>query len=351
MSTVVISGGGTGGHIYPGIAIADLLKEKGFNVFFIGTKAGMESRIVPEKGYPIKFVNVKGFMGKSFYKKIFALLLLPVSVFHALILLLKIKPDFVIITGGYVSLPVSVASAILRKTIYLQEQNAYPGLVNKISAKFVKYAFTGFKDKSGVFKEKEIFTGNPVRKEFLSVPKLEDDAKSRFSLLVAGGSQGSLFINNLVREMLEKTGKLNIKITHLTGEKWFKDFEKFKSDNYFPVAYSNNMPELLKQADLVISRAGASMLAELSATGRPAILIPLKTATNNHQYYNGMSFAEAKAGEVLLEDDATADRLLEIVKEFVLNRRKTVEFSENAKKVFPENSTEAIVEKILEDVK
>jgi len=351
MSKVVISGGGTGGHIYPGIAIADLLVEKGFEVTFIGTKSGMERKIVPAKGYLIKFVNVKGFMGKSFFKKIYALALLPFTVIHSLILLLKIKPDFVIITGGYVSLPVSFASYILRKNLYLQEQNAYPGLVNRISAKFVKYAFTGFKDKSGVFKGKEIFTGNPVRKEFLSVPQLKVEENKPFSLLVAGGSQGSLFINNLIRQMLGKFGELSIKVTHLTGERWFKDFESFKSDNYLPVAYSNNMPELLGQADLVISRAGASMLAELSASGRPAILIPLKAATNNHQYHNAMSFVEARAGEVIVEDEANADKLFDMVKEFVLDRKKAVTMGENAKAVFPKNSGELIVNKILEDVK
>jgi len=348
MRKAVISGGGTGGHVYPGLAIAQILKENGFETSFIGTRKGLESKIVPDNGYAIYYVNIKGFKGKSALDKIFALLLLPFSVIKALVLLLKLQPEFVIITGGYVSLPVALASFILFKKLYLQEQNAFPGLVNRISSKFARFAFTGFRDKAGIFGKKEIFTGNPVRKEFLEIPKLQVEDRS-FHLLITGGSQGSFFINSLIDEVVLRLQEMDIEIIHLTGERWIDQFTSFKSDKYKPIGYSTDIAKLVQWSDLVISRAGASMLAELGAAGRPAILIPLAVAADNHQYFNGLSFVDAKAGIMIEEKNASAASLYDAVENIIKNRMVGVEMGLNAKNVFPLNSTELITKKILEE--
>lgn len=342
----VISGGGTGGHIYPGLAIATCLKEKGYDIHFIGTKKGLESKIIPENGFPIDYINVKGFKGKSLFNKIIALILLPMSVLNSLYYLLKIRPEFVIITGGYVSLPVSLAALLMFKKVYLQEQNAFPGLVNRISAKFAKHAFTGFKDRSSVFGKKEIFTGNPVRKEFLKIKSLKNE-KRPLHLLITGGSQGSFFINSLIEEVLPRLLKMNIEIVHLTGEHWYNQFKELGSAKYTPIGYANNMAERMEWSDLILSRSGASLLAEVGASGRPLILIPLPTASDNHQYYNALSFVDGNAAILLEERNATADKLFIEVEKMVNNRKEVIIMGENAKKFFPHNSTEIIVNTIL----
>lgn len=349
MSKVVISGGGTGGHIYPGLAIADKLKEYGYESYFIGTKKGLESSIVPKANYPISFVNVKGFKGKTVFNKIWALALLPFSVVQSMYYLLKINPKFVVITGGYVSLPVALASFVLFKKLFIQEQNAFPGLVNRIASKFAKKAFTGFKDKANIFKDKEIFTGNPVRSEFGNIKKIEKSDKP-LHLLITGGSQGSLFINSLIKESLPQLQKMNLEIIHLTGLRWFNDFKEYKSNKYKPMDYSNKMPELLDWSDLVISRAGASFLAEVSVAGRPLILIPLSTATDNHQYFNGMTFVENNSAIILEEKNANSKKLIEEISSLCENRERIVEMGQNAKNIFPSNSTEMIIENILKEV-
>jgi UDP-N-acetylglucosamine--N-acetylmuramyl-(pentapeptide) pyrophosphoryl-undecaprenol N-acetylglucosamine transferase len=330
---VLIAGGGTGGHIYPALTIADAIRRQvpDAEITFVGTRKGLEKEIVPRYGYPLEFIRVAGFerhLGISTLKSAGELVL---GMQEAYRLVNRINPDLVVGTGGYVCGPVLFWAAMKRVPTCIQEQNAMPGVTNKILSRMVDKVFLGYKDAGKYFAShaKKILTGNPVRREILEATR--EEALERFqldparrTLLVFGGSRGARTINQSMIPVEKKlAGNRHIQILHATGEYGYKDHmealgEAIASEsNLHIVPYLHDMPLALAAADLAVSRAGAIGLAELMVKGVPSILVPYPYATANHQEYNARSLEGQGAAEVILDKDLTGEILLNTIEKLL----------------------------------
>jgi UDP-N-acetylglucosamine--N-acetylmuramyl-(pentapeptide) pyrophosphoryl-undecaprenol N-acetylglucosamine transferase len=314
IDSVIIAGGGTGGHIYPGIAIAQEFKRRNPNceIVFIGTARGLETKIVPREGFKLELIEVAALKGVSSGRRIKSLLLLPKSIFVVRSLIQKYKPDVVIGVGGYASGPMLLIASLLGVPTMVAEQNALPGFTNRVLARFVKAAAVSFAEAQSFFRGKAEITGNPVRAEFFSVPPRTPGNVT--NILITGGSQGARAINEAMMTALPALAenKDELAIVHQTGE---LDFEKVKA------AYATSplqaevkpfiekMVEEFTKADFVISRAGATTVAELAAAGRPAIMIPLPWAADDHQRKNAEAVERAGAGRMILQSELSGERL------------------------------------------
>ena len=316
---VVFTGGGTGGHLYPAIAIAQALGERA-NVTFIGAADRLEATIVPNAGYPL--ITVKSAPAKRAYAN------LP-GVFQAMSALRRLNPDIVIATGGYVSLPVVLAARILRQfrrihaTIALLEPNARPGLTNRLLAPLVDEVWGAFPGGDPRFAGKYVQTGIPVRASLRTLPSRDAAierlglSSKRSTLLAMGGSQGARSINDALTSLLKSDGlPEGWQLIHVTGE---KEYDRVRSalgrEDGALRAYLNDVGDAYAAADLVLARAGASTLGELAATGRPAILVPYPHAAEDHQRANAATVARSGAAVVVDDRDLIAGKLRGILAE------------------------------------
>ena len=319
---VLIAGGGTGGHVYVGIALAQELMRRnpGNQVLFVGTAKGMETKLVPRAGFELKLIEVTALKRVGLLKTISSLLQLPKSFLAARSLIREFKPEVVIGVGGYASGPVGLMAALSGVPTIVAEQNALPGFTNRRLAPFVRAAAVSFEEARRFFGKKAELTGNPVRAEFLNVPTKPPGAIVH--LLVTGGSQGARSLNEamigaieFLEPVLRKEGG-RFAIVHQTGE---SDFEKVSSayarlSVEGPVKaeakrFIEKMADEFVQADLVISRAGATTVAELAAAGKPSLLVPFPFAADDHQRKNAEAIERAGAGRMLLQEDLTPERL------------------------------------------
>jgi UDP-N-acetylglucosamine--N-acetylmuramyl-(pentapeptide) pyrophosphoryl-undecaprenol N-acetylglucosamine transferase len=323
--SVVIAGGGTGGHLYPGIAVARelLARLPDAQISFAGTARGIEARVIPREGFPVDFIRSAGVKGKSVRDRLRGAALIPLSLCDAWRIVKMRRPQLVIGVGGYSSGPVVLVAALHRVPTMVLEQNAVPGLTNRLAARFVDAAAVTFESTRMFFGRKAFLSGNPVRPEFLAAagpPKesAHDDQSSVVRVLVFGGSQGAHAINVA---MVEAASRLAadplVRVTHQTGE---RDVEMVRSA-YRQAGFQAvvepflfDMGRQLGEADLIVCRAGATTLAEITAAAKPAILIPLPTATDDHQRRNAEALAAAGGAEVMLQNEVTgaslADRIL-----------------------------------------
>ena len=322
---VVIAGGGTGGHLYPGIAVArELLRlQPDARITFAGTSRGIESRVIPREGFELDILRSSGLKGTSIASRLRGLLLLPLSAIDAWRIISRRSPDLVIGVGGYSSGPVVMMAAIRRVPTLLLEQNAVPGLTNRLLAPAVSAAAVTFESTATYFGRRAIVAGNPVRSEFVSdgpAPGVRAAGAPR--VLIFGGSQGAHAINVAMVEAAPQlaTHPGGMAITHQTGE---RDLELVR-DGYRRAGIEARVEPFLfamdreiKAADLVVCRAGATTIAELTAAGRPAVLVPLPTATDDHQRKNAEVLGAAGAAEVVeqtdLEGGALATRIQALV--------------------------------------
>jgi len=330
---VVIAGGGTGGHLYPGIAIArELLKRKpDATVTFAGTARGLESRVVPKEGFPLDLLRIAGVKGRSPLAALRGVALLPLSFADGWRIVSRRRPHLVIGVGGYASGPVVMLAALRGIPTLLAEQNAIPGLTNRILSRVVRAAAVTFDETVSFFGRRGFVAGNPVRPEFfLDLPpdggrETGGDAgtKRKARVLVFGGSQGAHAINVA---MVEAAPRLaadgGVDVTHQTGERDVELVRGAYRDAGLPARvepFLYAMDREMKQADVVVSRAGATSIAELTASGRAAILIPLPTATDDHQRKNAEVLARAGAAELIEQKDLTgavlADRVLGLARD------------------------------------
>src|SRR4051812_14441249 len=314
---IVIAGGGTGGHLYPGIAVArELMTRRADAVItFAGTARGIESRVVPREGFALDLIHSGGLKGKSVADRLRGALLVPVGLVDAWRILSRRRPQLVLGVGGYSSGPVVLVAALRGTPTMLLEQNAVPGLTNRLLSRVVRAAAVTFETTRQFFGDKAFVSGNPVRPEFLAAGYQQREAEaneqaSGVRVLVFGGSQGAHAINVAMVEAAAElaAGGAGLRLTHQTGE---RDVEMVRA------AYRNaglqadvepflyDMGRRIGQADLIVCRAGATTLAELTAAGKPAILIPLPTATDDHQRRNAEALAAAGAAEVLLQTEMT----------------------------------------------
>lgn len=317
LKTIVITGGGTGGHIYPGLAIAETLQilDPKVNIVFVGAKGGMEEKIFPRYKYPyhlIKIGRLHSSVGRV--QQIKTLLGMPFALFHALQIFWKLKPDAVLGVGGFASGPFVLISALFGAKTYLWEANAYPGLTNRLLARFVRATFIVFEEAKGKLTSgKIIFSGMPVRHEFFVDREAPHNSKTR--VLVFGGSQGARFINETVVEMVLKNPEIldEIELIHQTGNRDYPNIIRRYGDHIKRAEvkeYIHDMPEELKKADFVICRSGASTVAEVVTCRKPALFVPLPTAADNHQYHNAQVVAEKGGAYVMEQRDVTPEKLL-----------------------------------------
>ena len=316
---VVIAGGGTGGHLYPGIAVARelLRREPEARITFAGTARGIESRVVPREGFELDTLRSSGLKGTSAAARIRGLLLLPLSGIDAWAILSRRAPDLVIGVGGYSSGPVVLMAALRRIPTLLLEQNAVPGLTNRLLAHAVSAAAVTFESTVAYFGRRAFVAGNPVRAEFLSDASTpEPRAPGPRRVLIFGGSQGAHAINVAMVEAAPQLAAQpgGLAITHQTGE---RDLEMVR-DAYRRAGlearvepFLFTMDREIKAADLVVCRAGATTIAELTAAGRPALFIPLPTAADDHQRRNAEVLAQAGAAELIEQKDLTGALLAE----------------------------------------
>lgn len=352
---IMVAGGGTGGHIYPAIAIAREWIARGTNrsAVFVGTERGLEKTIVPKNGFPLELVRVAGLQGKSIAARIKGAMELPLGFLGAWRLISKYKPNVILGVGGYASFPVLLVGALRGYPTLVHEANAYPGLTNRVLAKFVKVIAVAFPEALPRFKRPDgHVTGNPVRREFFDPTPPARGPRAR--LLIFGGSQGSRVINNAMSDALLFLARLKdqIEIVHQTG---VADHERIAAGykaSPFPEArvtpYIDAMATELAAADLVVCRAGAMTLGELAAVGRAAILIPFAAATNNHQYENAKALEKAGGAVVITESELTPERLAGAISSVLSEPGKAQRMGESLRKLASPEATGKIVQLIEE---
>ncbi|MDM8533553.1 undecaprenyldiphospho-muramoylpentapeptide beta-N-acetylglucosaminyltransferase [Clostridiaceae bacterium HSG29] len=353
---ILVSGGGTGGHIYPAISIIESFNEND-EILYVGKKNSMESRLISDLGIPFKSIIIEGFNRKNKIKNIGVVLKLILGLIQSLFIILKFRPDIVIGTGGYVSGPVVFVGAILNKKTFIHEQNAFPGVTNRILSKYVDKVFVSYTGIENKFKNDNIiFTGNPVRKKFKEVVETLEISKNDYiTVLSFGGSGGAKFLNDLMFEVIEELQfNKKIQLIHVTGKKYYDEFlvnikeSKIKvDDNIQIVDYLNEMPKYMMKADLVISRAGAISISELKYTKTPSILIPSPNVTDNHQEFNAKMMEEDGLAKMILEKNINSNQVVKLI--------ESTEFINDMKLKFNnfgnENVSKIINEEIMKEVK
>jgi UDP-N-acetylglucosamine--N-acetylmuramyl-(pentapeptide) pyrophosphoryl-undecaprenol N-acetylglucosamine transferase len=317
---LLIGGGGTGGHLYPGLAVAEEVKAAGGEVMFVGTSRGLEARVVPAAGYPLELLEVSGLKrvgGAAFLR---GLGRLPLALARSLAIVRRFQPDVVLGVGGYASGPVVLAAALARRPTAVLEQNSVPGFTNRALGRVVRAVLAAYEESRGFFPAAKVaLVGNPVRRRFVEATAAAHGAGGG-GLLVVGGSQGARAVNDLVlgaAELLAGQGALP-RLVHQTGPRDAdRCTESYRalglSDKVAVRPFIEDMAAVTAQADLVVGRAGALTLAELAIVGKPAILIPLPTAADDHQTKNAEAFARAGAAVVLAERGTTPARLAEAI--------------------------------------
>lgn len=316
---VVVAGGGTGGHLYPGIAVARelLARRPGLAVTFAGTARGIESRIVPREGFELDVIRSGGLKGKSVGDRLRGVGLLPVSALDAWRLLSRRRPDLVIGVGGYSSGPVVALAALRGTPTLLLEQNAVPGLTNRLLARMVRAAAVAYESTLPFFRGKGFVAGNPVRAEFLRPEEngvSEGAPRQAVRVLIFGGSQGAHAINLAAVEAAPAlaTSPVPLALTHQTGERdadVVREGYRRAGLNARVEPFLFEMDHEMREADVLVCRAGATTLAEITAAGKPSILIPLPTATDDHQRKNAELLREAGAAEVIDQPELSGSRL------------------------------------------
>ena len=355
---VLLAGGGTAGHINPAISIADYIKskEENFEALFIGTERGLEKKLVPASGYKIKYIDIRGFDRKNMLKNISVVAKLIKSRLDCQKIIREFKPDFVVLTGGYVSGPVAMAAKKAGIPALIHEQNVYPGLTVKGAEKYVDYVAVSFQESIEHMKDakKCVLTGNPVRTEILSADK--DTARGELGLtdkpfvLVFGGSLGAKKINDTMVGVLKKAAEeQKFSILFATGDRNYQEVSAMlkeagvnTSDEIKVVPYINNMCTVMAAADLVVSRAGAITVSEIAALGKASILIPSPNVVRNHQEQNAREFEKNDGAVVLLESDLTEESLYNKISELTGDKMKLSTMGKNAKKLAKPDALEEI---------
>jgi UDP-N-acetylglucosamine--N-acetylmuramyl-(pentapeptide) pyrophosphoryl-undecaprenol N-acetylglucosamine transferase len=312
----IMTGGGTGGHVFPALAVARVLRERGHELLFIGTQEGMESRLVPEDGFNMAFVRVGGLNRVGLRKQMRTAFQLPGGIAIAWGILKRFRPDAVFSTGGFVAGPVSLAAIFSNTPLIVLEPNAIPGFANRRVARRVHKALLGFPSTAAWFPPaKSEVIGYPVRPEFFS---LRPGQNRVFTVLITGGSRGARSLNRAVRESwpLFQRAKSPVRIIHQTG---VAEHESLASEfaatglNGEVVPFIRDMVTAFGNADLVVGRSGAGAVSEIAAAGMPSVLVPLPFAADDHQRRNAETFVNAGAARMLLDSDLSGTRLFEAV--------------------------------------
>jgi UDP-N-acetylglucosamine--N-acetylmuramyl-(pentapeptide) pyrophosphoryl-undecaprenol N-acetylglucosamine transferase len=313
----MIAGGGTGGHLFPGIALAEEVSTRHHknSVVFVGTDRGLEARVVPAAGYPLEIIPARGLKGMGLLRLLQGVLTLPVALFASWRILRRYRPDVVVGVGGYASFPVVFSAWLQRVPTCVQEQNALPGLTNRILGRIVKVVFTSFEEARRHFPDRKVnLIGNPIRAKLTDNFLRSKAAHAKFTVLVFGGSLGAKRVNALMLEALDQLGDLKegMRFIHQTGKADLEEVRQGYAARGFDaevVEFIDDMSAAYAGADLVVCRAGATTIAELTVCKKAAILIPYPHATDNHQEVNARSLVDAGAALMFREAELTGQIL------------------------------------------
>jgi len=351
---VLIAAGGTGGHIYPGIAVAREIvgRNSESEVLFVGTARGLETKIVPENGFKLSLINSAGLKNVGLLGKLKGLLILPKSFLEARRIIKDFQPNVVVGAGGYVSGSVLLMASLMRVPTLVMDSNALPGFTNRRLAPFVTKAALTFEEAVPYFGKKGVVTGNPVRREFFDIQPKERGEKT--NLLIFGGSQGARAINSAMVEALKslQSFKNQLQITHQTGESDIETVQKGYAENGWDAAdvrrYISDMISEFAKTDLIISRAGATTCAEVAAAGKAAIMIPLPTAADDHQRKNAEALVGKGAAKMILQSDLSGESLADEIKDLIEKPEKITEMEFSAKKLAKPDAAKATVDLIVD---
>jgi UDP-N-acetylglucosamine--N-acetylmuramyl-(pentapeptide) pyrophosphoryl-undecaprenol N-acetylglucosamine transferase len=348
---IIIAAGGTGGHLFPGIALAEAFKTKNETnkVLFIGTKRGMEKRILSREGFTFEAIDASSLKGKSLFDLLKSLVCIPKSIFQSIMIIKRFNPDLVIGLGGYASGPVVLAASLMGIKTAIHEQNTLPGLTNRILGKIAHLIFVSFEHALPYFpKGKTVMVGNPIRKRCLE-GVLPSPSRTPFTLLILGGSLGSHQINRAMTDALNYLLLIRdkIKIFHQTGESdlnLVKDAYQSKGFSAEVVTFIDQMANAYQQANLVICRAGATTLAELMVHHRASILIPYPLATDQHQHLNARALVSKHAAQMIEPDQLTAKKLAQLILDLYHQPDQLSQMGKNAGKLGRPKAAQEIVD-------
>ena len=348
---VIIAGGGTGGHVFPAISIAEeiLDRNSGNEVLFVGTEQGIEKRILQEKGYRVEFINSRGIVGKNFFQKVMAVISILGAMLSSLKILRDFRPDAVIGVGGYASGPTLLCASMSSIPTAVCEQNSVPGLANRILSRFVGKIFITFEESGEHLPaEKTVLTGNPIRRDLAhGAAEKKPRQNAPRNIFVLGGSQGARKLNEIVPLSLGKLGA-RVTVTHQTGEAQVESVrETYRqlgiSAEVFE--FTDDMSRIYERTDLAICRAGSGTLSEITAFGIPSVLIPLASSTHDHQLKNA-KVLESNAAAVIVEEKELSVESLCAVMEKTLEENTLGRMAANSKKLARPHAAREIVNEI-----
>lgn len=361
---MIISAGGTGGHIYPAMAIVKKFQEldKNFEVLYIGTHNRMENKIVPEANIPYESLEIYGFT-KKIGKNIKNVKCIIKSYYKSIDLIKEFKPDIVVGVGGYVTFPVIMAAKKMKIKSVIHEQNSIPGKTNKFLSKGVDRVFLSFKESKKYFAKSAtcVYTGNPCGDNVLNKKGIKKESlgfnKNKKLVVVTSGSLGSSALNNKLIEFLKLSSQEDYEILFITGNSNYEEFTKENkfSKNIKVLPYLDNLSSLFKSCDLVIGRAGAGTISELIMANTPSILVPSPNVANNHQYYNAYDLDKSKCAIMVEEADLDGKKLYKKVCELLNDNNKEYQTIKNNLLKYPKisssNKIYEEIKKLVEDVK
>lgn len=359
---IILSGGGTAGHINPAIAIANyvLSKEPDSKILFIGTKKGLENKLIPNEGFDIKYIDVEGFSTESKIKNLRPGIKFTTGILKCLSIISAFKPDAVVGTGGYVCAPVVFAANLLNIPTIIHEQNVFPGAAIKFLSKKSTVTAISFDESKDYLKSAKsiLTTGNPIRPAILSssreLSRKTLELNEKKLILALGGSLGAAAINDTIVEFIKKNTDTNLKVILSTGE---RDYDRIinqlkdtNSDTFEIRKYIEDMDTVLSAADLVVCRSGAITLSEICALGKASVLIPSPNVVNNHQEYNARALEKSNAAFVILEKELTYDLFLDKVQSVIYSDSKRTEMEKNALSLAKTQACEIIYDKLKDIV-
>ena len=360
MKKFILSGGGTGGHIYPAIAIADELKKRypDAEFLFVGANDRMEMQRVPQAGYSIKGLQIAGIQRKLSLKNLLLPFKLLKSLYQARQIIQKFQPDAVIGTGGYASAPTLKAAQWLKVPYFIQEQNSFAGITNKWVSKKANKIFVAYQNMEKFFPKAKIqITGNPIREGLTTIQDKNKNAfesfsldENKFTLLVLGGSLGAKSINQLISSNLSFFQENEVQILWQCGKFYYDKYKEKQTEMVQVRPFIENMNDAYAVADVIISRAGASSVSELCVVGKPVIFVPSPNVAEDHQTKNAQAIADEKAA-ILIKETELKDNFQKIFLEIFNDKEKRKILSENIKALAKPNATEQIVDEIIKNIK
>jgi len=345
---LVMAGGGTGGHLFPGLAVAREFQKRDVmtEILFVGTELGIESRILPREGFPLETIPIRGVKGRGMRGFMEAFWRIPPSLYRSLSIITRFRPELIIGLGGYASGPLLLAGKVKGIRCVIMEQNLRPGLTNRLLGWVADRIFTAYEESASYFpRAKVVETGNPVRWQKLA----EVNKCEKFTLFVFGGSQGARRLNLCTVEALKSLRDLSsgLRVIHQTGEADLGGIKAAYASLPFEadvLPFIEKMDEVYAAADLVVCRAGASTVAELTAFGRPAVLVPYPYAAYDHQRLNAQALKERGAAERILDQDLDGEKLAGLIRSLYLDRKRLEFMGQTARRLGKPDAAKRVVD-------